>query len=471
MNSIFKKQFFIYTGVLVVSFVLLGTGLTQAFRSYFVAQKKGMLIEQGKKISRVFEQAYYFGGMYNKDKLNNEITILDEYLDASFLYVGKDNKILMISNDLNTTWLGKTLDLENIKSVMQGKVTQTQGNMGGIFEKPVLTVGYPVRIGDETIGAIFMNSPMIELQQTMSDAYKIIIVFVIIANLIGFVLIYIFSKKISKPLLEMNNAAKIISSGDFEKRLSVKNKDEVGQLADSFNEMAESLYNQEKRRREFISNISHDLRSPLTSMRGFLQAIIDGTIPEEKQQHYLNIILDESERLAILANNILDINKLEEPEKKLNLTKFDLNDLIRKTIYNFETRVMNKSINLTLTFAEEKTFVNADYEKIQRVIYNLVDNAVKFVDIGGLISIETRIKEKKVYVSVKDNGKGISFENQKRIFDRFYKVDHSRGEDKKGSGLGLAIVKEFIKAHGENVTIKSEPDKGCEFIFSLSIDL
>lgn len=468
MSSIFRKQFIFYTGSLVISFVLLGTGLTQAFGSYFVGQRKDMLIEQGEKISKVFEQAYYFGGIYNKDKLNSEIVILDDYLDASFIYLDNSYKILIVSNDISTTWLGQTLDLEEIKTAMDGKIIYFQGNMGGIFKKPVFTVGYPIVVEGHTLGVIFMNSPLTELQQTMRDGYKIILMFMFIAVIIGFILIYISSKKISQPLLEMNKVAKIISNGDFEKRVTIRCTDEIGQLADSLNEMAESLYKQEQRRREFVSNISHDLRSPLTSMRGFLQAIIDGTIPPEKQQHYLNIVLDESERLAVLANNILDINKLEEPGSKLNLVDFDLNELIRKTMSSFESRVLEKSININVTFSEEITIVNADYEKIQRVIYNLVDNAIKFTDLNGEISIITKLKDKKVYVTVKDNGRGISFEDQKRIFDRFYKVDASRGEDKKGSGLGLSIVKEFIKAHGENISLKSEINQGCEFVFTLT---
>lgn len=468
MSSIFRKQFFMYMGSLIVSFILLGTGLTKAFSSYFVELKKDMLIEQGEKISNVFKQAYYFGGIfYNKERLNSEIEILDEYLDASFLYVDNNFDIYIVSNDIDSKWLGQKLNSKSIESVMNGEIITIEGTMSGIFQKPVFTVGYPVNVDNNIRGAIFMNTPMTELQETMYDAYSIILLFMCIACIIGFILIYISSKKISRPLLEMNNAAKIISSGDFEKRLNVKSNDEIGQLADSFNEMAESLYEQERRRREFISNISHDLRSPLTSMRGFLQAIIDGTIPEEKQEHYLNIILDESERLAILANNILDINKLEEPEKKLEITEFDLNELIRKTVFNFETRVINKNISMKITFAEDKTIVKADYEKIQRVIYNLIDNSVKFTDNDGKITIETSLKENKVFVSVKDTGRGISLEDQKRIFDRFYKVDASRGEDKKGSGLGLSIVKEFIKAHGENITLKSELNKGCEFKFSL----
>jgi len=458
-----------FTGVLIISFTLLSAALTKCFNSYFINQKKDMLIEQGKKISKVFEQAYYFGGLYNKEKLNSEITILDKYLDASFLYVDEDKSIVMISNDLDASLLGQKLNLSKFNSIIEGNIISFQGTMNGIFDKPVFTVGYPVIITGQAVGAIFMNSPMTELQKSMKDIYKIMIISICLSILIGFLLIFISSKNISKPLLEMNDAAKVIANGDFEKRLKVKSVDEISQLAESFNEMAESLYEQEKNRREFLSNISHDLRSPLTSMRGFLQAIIDGTIPKEKQEHYLNIVLEESERLAILANNILDINKLSEPNAGLQFSDFELNDMIKKTIFNFETRVLEKNINLNVKFDADETFVNADYEKIQRVIYNLVDNAIKFTDKNGEIDVETIVKDKKVFIKVKDNGIGISQEDQKKIFDRFYKVDASRGMDKKGTGLGLSIVKQFINAHGEEITLKSEEEKGCEFEFSLKL--
>ncbi len=469
LNSIFRKQFLLFASVLVISFLILAVGLTYSFKNFFVEQRKEMLIEQGEKISKVFQQAYYFGGIYNKDKLNNEVSVLDEYLDASFIFVSSDGKISMISNDIDSKWLGEVLESEEINSALNGEIIEIQWNMEGIFDKTVLTVGYPVAAENYKIGAVFMSSPMTELANTMTEAYRIIIIATCLSILLGFILVYFFSFKISKPLREMNQAAKVIAAGSFDKRIMFKSKDEIGQLASSFNEMAESLYNQEIIRREFISNISHDLRSPLTSMKGFLQAILDGTIPPEKRERYLSIILDESERLSALANNILDINKLEEPDSVLNFTVFDINGLIEKTVLNFENRIMQKNIKIDINFANEKVFVNADYEKIQRVIYNLIDNAVKFSNENGIINVVTIIKDKKVFISIKDNGRGVTEEEKKRIFDRFYKADSSRGLDKKGSGLGLSIVKAFVKAHNSNISVKGEIGKGCEFTFYLDI--
>ena len=203
-------------------------------------------------------------------------------------------------------------------------------------------------------------------------------------------------------------------------------------------------------------------------MRGFLQAIIDGTIPEEKKEKYINIVLEETDRLTMLANNILDINKLEDMDSKDRSVTFDINELIRRVIISFEARVINKELDIKISFAEKETFVFADVEKIQRVVYNLIDNAIKFTENNKSIFISTNVKSNKVFVSIKDEGPGISIEEQKRIFDRFYKSDYSRGKDKKGSGLGLSIVKEFILSQGESIELKSELNKGSEFIFTLT---
>lgn len=469
MRSFFNKLFLFYMIILISSLMVLTMGLTKAFNLYFESQKKDMLVEQGEKIVKVLEQSYYWGGFFDKEKLNREIEILDEYLDASFIYFDSNYKISIISNDIDSKWLGQNVASYEIKEAVEGNIIETEGCLGGIFKKPVLTVGYPVTVNGKIIGAIFMNAPLTELQKMADGAYKIILYITFAVGVIGFIVIYIYSKKITKPLREMNNVAKVIANGHFEKRISVKGSDEIAQLAQSLNDMAGSLNEQEKRRREFISNISHDLRSPLTSMKGFVQAIIDGTIPPEKQEHYLKIVLDESERLESLANNIININNLENKETELNLSDFDINELIKKIVFNFETRVSSKKINLRVTFQEKSIYVRADYEKIQRVIYNLLDNAVKFTDVGGEIFLETNIKDKKALIYVRDNGRGISEDDKKRIFDRFYKADISRGEDKKGSGLGLSIVKNFIVAHGEIITLNSELNKGSEFYFSLPL--
>ena len=286
--------------------------------------------------------------------------------------------------------------------------------------------------------------------------------------IIGLVLVYGSTKRMTQPLIEMNEAAKIIADGRLDKRIEVNSNDEIGQLADSFNLMTESLEETEKNRQEFIANISHDLRSPLTSIRGFIEAIVDGTIPEEKQNHYLKIVLEETGRLSKLANDLVDLSSAQAGKMVIEKCDFDINDLIRESIEVMEPRFKQKSIKVNAIFADEVTIVNADPNKIKRVLQNLIDNAIKFSFNGGEIIVEVEEKNKKVFVHVKDNGKGITKDEMKHVFERFFKADTSRGLDKTGVGLGLSIVKEFINAHGERVEVKDREGGGTEFVFALT---
>jgi signal transduction histidine kinase len=258
-----------------------------------------------------------------------------------------------------------------------------------------------------------------------------------------------------------------MASGAFDKRIDVRSRDEVGELAASFNHMAESLEEQERVRRAFISNLSHDIRSPLTSIRGFLRAVLEGDVPPEKTDYYIGIVMDESERLIRLADNILDYSLTQERSVSLDKTDFDINGLIRRIALSFERRATEKNISLSCRFARETDMVRADAEKIGRVVYNLLDNAVKFIPEGGEITVETRAEGGMLRVCVSDDGPGIAPEELPRVFERFYKGDPSRNEDKKGSGLGLSIVKEIIRAHGGRITAENNPGGGCVFAFTL----
>ena len=479
-KSIFKKQFFLFTSVIVISFILLGAVLINIFSNYFRSQKENILIEQGMKISKLYEEAIYLsspGSGYRtlyEININNKVQNLYEYLNSSYFITDSDFRVIVTSPNLKYLYNHK-LDISSIDSIdnlYSNNYISMDGFLDNSLEERMLIIGYPITVNGNLSGVIFMLSPLIELENSISEVVNKIILYMLISIFITFILIYILSKRITEPLRQMNIVAQNISmNNDFEKRIEVISNDEIGQLAQSFNQMAENLDRQEKIRQEFIANISHDIRSPLTSMKGFLQAILDGTIPKEKQENYLKIVLEECSRLTKLANDMLDINRIDFLKNiDLNLQIFNLNDLIQSTVNKFENTISKKNIKLIVNFASSKSLVNADYEKIQRVIYNLLDNALKFTQDYGKITINTKESFPKIYVSIADNGKGLSKKDAERIFDRFYKADISRGEYKQGSGLGLAIVKEFIKAHNENIIVKTEENKGCEFIFALKLE-
>ena len=236
------------------------------------------------------------------------------------------------------------------------------------------------------------------------------------------------------------------------------------------NYMANELDTLEEDQRKFISNVSHDFRSPLTSIKGYIEAMLDGTIPVELQDKYLNIILFETERLTKLTQGILDLNQFGRHRGiMLDLADFDINRMIKTTILTFEGTCEKKGITFDLVLTGQELFVHADMTKIQQVLYNLIDNATKFSHQNSAIKIETSIKNEKVFISVKDSGIGIPADSIKKIWERFYKTDLSRGKDKKGTGLGLAIVKEIIQAHNEHINVISTEGVGTEFIFTLPL--
>ena len=231
--------------------------------------------------------------------------------------------------------------------------------------------------------------------------------------------------------------------------------------------MASELNSLDDYQKKFVANISHDFRSPLTSIKGYIEAIQDGTIPTEMQDKYLGIVLFETERLTKLTTNLLALNTFDNNGKILEITSFDINHIIKQTAATFEGICTKKKISFKLVFSDRETFVDADLGKIQQVLYNLIDNAIKFSHQNSNIKVSSEVKGDKVFVAVKDYGIGIPKDSIKKIWERFYKLDTSRGKDKKGTGLGLSITKEIINAHNENINVISTENVGTEFIFSL----
>jgi sensory box histidine kinase len=281
-------------------------------------------------------------------------------------------------------------------------------------------------------------------------------------------ILIIFHKIVYTPLKEITTAAKRYAQGDLTFKADVSTNDEMGYLAATLNFMSTELSQTEEYQRNFITNISHDFRSPLTSIKGYLTAILDGTITPDMQDKYIQRVIDESDRLTKLTDNILTLNDLDT-KGRLFRTNFDIHRVIKDTAKSFELQCNAKSLVINLIFTEESQTVYADMTKIQQVLYNLIDNAIKFSNNNNSITISTVDKKGKLFVSVKDSGIGIEKKDLTKVFDRFYKSDYSRGKDKKGTGLGLSIVKDIVQAHGEYIDVISTKDVGTEFIFSLPL--
>ena len=292
---------------------------------------------------------------------------------------------------------------------------------------------------------------------------------ILIIYVLSFIILLGVHFLIYRPLVKITNAAKQYASGNLDVVIPVNTQDEIGYLSASLNYMSSQLKDMEDYQKKFVANVSHDFRSPLTSIKGYVEAMADGTIPPEMQGKYLNIILFETERLTDLTRDLLTLNEFDTKDLLLDKTDFDIHEVIRNTAASFEGTCTAKKISIELLQATRTLYVHADQHKIQQVLYNLLDNAIKFSNPESTITIETTPRGDKVYTSVKDYGIGIPKSSINKIWERFYKSDLSRGKDKKGTGLGLSIVKEIIQAHNENINVISTEGVGTEFIFSLPL--
>jgi len=270
-------------------------------------------------------------------------------------------------------------------------------------------------------------------------------------------------------LYKITKIAKEYALGHFDYEGYKRPHNDFMEVYDSLDYMGEKFGNYADQQAKFIANVSHDFRSPLTSIKGYSEAMLDGTIPEEKYSDYLAIILFETNRLKKMTDNLLDLNNFEHEGLKIETVEFDINEIIRMSVAPFEDRCKKKNVSIQLTFSDKELYVIADLYRIEQVIQNLTDNAIKFSNLNSTIVISTSSKRNKAFVSVKDSGIGIPKEAQNKIWNRFYKTDLSRGKDKTGSGLGLSIVHEIIEAHDENITVISTPGAGTEFVFSLKL--
>lgn len=329
-----------------------------------------------------------------------------------------------------------------------------------------LVVASPINSETETAGIVFAAKPVVDTWGAyVSQIAKIMLAAAAITLFLSFFIIYGMVYRITKPLRQMSKATKLYAQGDFSYKVTVKGDDEMAELATAFNKMASSLAALESTRRSFVANVSHELKTPMTTIGGFIDGVLDGTIPPEKEKHYLKIVSDEVKRLARLVTAMLNMTKLEAGEMQLNPKDFDISQDIFNTLLTFEKSINSKSIEILGLDTMSSVVVNADEDMIMQVIYNLIDNAIKFTPEGGYIQFKTFSDSSKVYVSIRNSGEGVSREELEKIFERFYKIDKSRSYDVKGAGLGLYLCKNIITHHGGEIKADSVRGEYTEFSF------
>lgn len=401
----------------------------------------------------------------NVESVQNTLSLAANYPDTIIWIINSNGQIILSTRkDISPD---HPIDLDGFDPASWGSNYYQIGDFYGYFHDSRLSTIAPITEHLNIRGYVAVHYLMSDLYQSRSSLLWIIQLLFVITYLITAVLFLFYSFYIRKPLYAITKGASEFANGNLSYQIPVKSENELGYLASNLNYMADKLNRNGEYQRQFISNISHDFRSPLTSIKGYVEAMIDGTIPVEMQEKYLKIISYEAERLEKLTRGLLTLNELDIHKRMLNIQDFDINQTIKSTAASFEGTCTTRQILLELILSGQTLYAHADLEQIQQVLYNLLSNAIKFSPDHSTITIETTEKNGKIFVSVKDHGIGIPKSSLNRIWERFYKIDRSRGKDQKGTGLGLAIVKEIISAHGQHINVISTEGVGTEFIFTL----
>ena len=450
----------------LLGFALVSTVTNHGLRNQVETLEARTLYTECTEIASRYALNYYNGSMELAD-LHGHLETISHYMNTRIEVIDISGRIIIDSAnnaapDNDTVIDGFDISDFGSKYYMVSRFYNT-------FSENHLTVFAPITPNYRVRGYVLIHKPIADIYAYSYDLLNVVYLTLLFIFLLAFVILFLFSLLIYRPIRKITSVADAYIDGDFSQKINIHTEDELGHLAAAFDYMANELNTLEDDQRKFVSNVSHDFRSPLTSIKGYIEAILDGTIPYEMQDKYLNIILFETERLNKLTSSLLELNKFGSHGKTiLYIKSFDINYIIRMTALTFEGICSEKHISIELILSGQNLYVTADMAKIQQVIYNLTDNAIKFSHPDSSITIETTEKNGKVFVSVKDSGIGIPGDSLKKIWERFYKTDVSRGKDKRGTGLGLAIVKEIIQAHDENINVISTEGVGTEFIFSLA---
>jgi signal transduction histidine kinase len=458
--------------LLIITFILMlqSVVMTQLYRRDYLQLTQKELIEEAEKI----------GEMMLSPSLSNNSAV-QVFLESIQLSMEKSNSVLWLvtpygkiisekgENDNDDS---KRLSIKEMQDYLEpaheGKRVIWENEFNSRFNKPVMTIAQPVISNNELFYVIFIHTELSYFEPDITPLYRQIGTSSLIAVIVSIILVFLSSSHITQPIKEMSKMTKEIAKGNLDKRIKIDSQDEIGMLAQSFNDMAEELAKQEELRTGFVANVSHELRSPLTSIHGFVQGMLDGTVAKEEYDQYLNIIVSETSRLNKLIRELLDLSQIESGSFPLNKKVYDINEQIRRILIRYIDAIEDKGIHVEVSFRQDFCMVCADYDRIEQVLVNLIDNAIKFTDKDGTITLWSHVSDKKALIGVNDTGHGIAREDLPFIFERFYKSDKSH-TGKKGTGLGLSIVKKIVEQHGHTITVNSSKEKGTSFAFSLDL--
>ena len=466
-RSLFWRTYSVLLAALLVTIVIF-TGVLMAARQQgmqesYESEVRLQAREVANYMANLSELSYVQNNATMKYIIRSKIAEIYQKYNADIWIVSYDSgTVQYLDRSWNTT---RSIATEAVREQLSLIQAGNEIRVTGLFPElevgdRIVTIGVPWLYDDEeVVGAVLLHIPMRSLKVGLSSVVRQILPPAVLALALGTILAFFLARSQIKPLREMSSAVREFSKGDLTQRVDVNCGGELEELGDSINRMAEELSRLEDSRRSFVANVSHELRSPMTCMRGYVQAMLDGVIAPEDMPRYLKIVLDETDRLTELVRDLLDLSRLESGKFPLTLSPFDGNELVRRVLVNFEPRIDEKHIEVAVELAEGPLYVTADPNRINQVVSNIIDNAVKFLPAeGGLLTVRTAREGESVRFSILNNGPQIAENDLPYIFERFYKADkaHTSGQ---GTGLGLSICQRIMQQHGSKIEVRSSPEE------------
>jgi len=473
MRSTFSRTFFPAALLLLIALLVVGTSFQILVKNYLVSQSYEDLENDGNAIASL-ASAYYADGSLSARAFLDSLYVASQVTEANAVIFDAKGTLLLCSDaPFGCDHQGWSINPEYVQRVISNGKTRHTGVFQGLYDETryVVATSIPDVKTGKAVGIVIVSKPIdatVRILDKLADIYVFVSLLAVAAVMI---IMSVFARKHSTPLKEMAQAASAFGHGDLTARVKVSSSypEEVEELALAFNNMASSLQKSEYQRKEFVANVSHELKTPMTTIGGYIDGMLDGTIPQDKQKYYMRIVSDEVKRLSRLVRSMLDISRLQDqggvPEEKK--TRFDISECAGQVLITFEQKILQKGVNVDVSMPEHPVYTMANQDYITQVIYNLVDNAVKFCPAGESMGIRIVEGGGKIYFSVFNGGETIPPHELPLVFDRFHKTDKSRSQ-KDGWGLGLYIVKTIVCSHGENISVSSKDGK-TEFTFTLPL--
>lgn len=466
-KSIFTRYISMFLVIIFMSFLILTLLISSMTVRYANDQKKNVAINTSELVYNYLSSEKFYPSTETLVKeFTTMINLLSKNAETLTILMTDASGNIIFSTD--GAYTGTVTDEKALEYGASDDMIFMNSDLNGLFPTAYGVVLTPlVYSPSERAGIMFVCYNSHSVNELTVNTIRTIILASLWVMIVALVAVYFVTERIVAPLRQMNAATKNFAAGKFDTRLPVKGNDETAELARSFNKMAEALANNEYMRSSFLANVSHDLRTPMTAISGFIDGILDGAIPQEKQSYYLGIVAQEVRRLSRLVSQLLDISRMEAGNRKFEKTNFDVCEMARIILLSFESKIEQKRLDVSFDTSSDRLFAYSDKDAVNQVLYNICDNAVKFSNDGGKYAIYISESDEKILISVYNEGAGISEEDIPHVFDRFYKSDKSRGLDKTGVGLGLYIAKTIMDNLGESISVQSEYGKFCRFDMTL----